>query len=95
MKCLLCPSTVDESLAVPKIEGPGGVMVYDVGARLRLIRELERWTHVTLTAQLPGDCRTLASGHVCSKHDLRRLTVVEQALAEETSALPTPRGKTP
>ena len=73
MKCLICDASVDEGRPIPPVEGPGGKLIDDVTGRIKLARELESWTHVTLTAQLPGDCKTLVAGHVCKKHDLKVL----------------------
>ena len=77
MKCLLCPVTMDEAQKFPPIEGPGGMLVEDVGGRLRLARSLESWTHVYLTAQTKGGAQTVFAGHLCPGHDLAALGLTE------------------
>jgi len=69
MKCIICPSEIDESKTFPPIEGPGGRPIDDLTGRLSHARQLERWTSMTITAQAPGGCKTIRSGHLCPAHN--------------------------
>ena len=68
MKCIICPAEIDEARAVPPIEGPGGRPIEDVTGKLKLARDLEKWTCASITAQVPGGCKTIRSGHLCPAH---------------------------
>jgi hypothetical protein len=74
MKCVICPAEIDETRAVPPIEGPGGRMIEDVSQKLKLARDLEKWSCVMIMAQLSGGCRTVCSGHLCPAHSVDDLT---------------------
>lgn len=69
MKCIICQAEIDESKAFPPIEGPGGRPIEDLTGRLQLARMLEKWISVTITAQVPGGCKTIRSGHLCPAHN--------------------------
>jgi hypothetical protein len=91
MKCLLCSTEIDEARTFPPIEGPGGRLIEDVTGRLKLARDLEKWTCVTIMAQIPGGCRTIRSGHVCPAHPLGDLTLTCVAKSEK----PVEKGQKP
>jgi hypothetical protein len=73
MKCIICPSEIDEAKVVPTIEGPSGRPIEDIAGKMKLARELEKWTCASITAQVPGGCKTIRSGHLCPAHNVDNL----------------------
>ena len=74
MKCIICSAEINESLEIPPIEGPSGRMIEDLTGKLKLARELEKWTCASITAQILGGCMTIRSGHLCPSHKVVDLT---------------------
>lgn len=90
MKCIICSAEIDEARVVPPIEGPGGRLIDDYTGRLKLARDLERWTCASITAQVPGGCKTVRSGHLCPAHSVDDLTfaLAPKVALPETIAAP-------
>jgi hypothetical protein len=82
MKCLLCPTEIDELRAFPPTVGPGGVSIEDTLGKWKHAQAVAAWTHLTLTAQLPAGSLTVLSGHVCPEHSISADGI---ALAAKTS----------
>ena len=74
MKCIICSVEIDEAREIPPIEGPAGRPVEDLTGKLKLARELEKWTCASITAQILGGCMTIRSGHLCPAHKVVDLT---------------------
>jgi len=68
MKCLLCPTEIDELKGFPPTVGPGGVQIEDTLGKWKHSQSVAAWTHVTLTAQVPAGSVTILSGHICPAH---------------------------
>ena len=71
MKCLLCPVEIDELKAFPPSPGPQGQMIEDVVGKWHHSQALTAWTHVALTAQMPGGSMSILSGHICPAHPVK------------------------
>lgn len=85
MKCLLCPTEIDDKKEfIPEL-GPQGQVIEDVLGKWKHAQELSRWVHVSLTAQRPAGAAAILSGHVCPKHAVEPGTV---ALAEVAAIAP-------
>lgn len=74
MKCIICSVEIDEAQEFPPIEGPSGRLIEDLTSRLKLARDLEKWICATITAQVPGGCKTIRSGHLCPAHSVDNLS---------------------
>jgi hypothetical protein len=71
MKCLLCPTEIDELKAFPPSPGPQGQMIEDILGKWEHSKALTTWTHVALTAQMPGGSMSILSGHICPAHPVK------------------------
>ena len=71
MKCLLCPTEIDELKAFPPSPGPQGQMIEDVMGKWNHSQALVAWTHVALTAQKGGGSMSILSGHICPAHSVK------------------------
>ena len=71
MKCLLCPVEIDELKAFPSTPGPQGQMIEDIMGKWNHSQALIAWTHVALTAQMPGGSMSILSGHICPAHPVK------------------------
>lgn len=76
MKCLVCPSEIDELKEFPPTIGPGGVQIEDTLGKWKHSQTVGAWTHVTLTAQISAGTVTILSGHVCPAHPVTPDSIV-------------------
>ena len=95
MKCLLCPVEINELKAFPVTIGPQGQKIEDVMGQWQHAQDLARWTHVALTAQMPGGSMSILSGHVCPAHPVKPGSVALVAVPAEVVAKATSTGSTP
>lgn len=79
MKCLVCPAEIDDLKDFPSAVGPQGQIIEDTMGKWKHAGELALWTHVSLTAQTAAGCLTVLSGHVCPKHTVSELKLVDPA----------------
>ena len=89
MKCLICSTEIDDKKEFSVAVGPQGQMIEDVLGKFNHVKELNRWTHVTLTAQKAAGSVVILSGHVCPVHN-----VVEGSLALAVAPNPVLRNDT-
>ena len=68
MRCLLCPSEIDDKREFPIVKGPQGQDIQDTLGMFNHVTALGKWTHVTLTAQKGAGTEVLLSGHICPSH---------------------------
>ncbi len=64
MKCIVCKSEIDETLAFPDV-AIGGQMVPDTVNRARHAQALEKWEQVTVSVSRSGASVQILAGHVC------------------------------
>ena len=86
MKCLLCPTEIDELKAFPSTPGPQGQMIEDIMGKWNHSQALVAWTHVALTAQKGGGSMSILSGHICPAHPVKPGSVA--LVAAQVAAAP-------
>jgi len=69
MKCLVCPTEIDEVKEFPPVV-IGGKEVPDAVASAKHAAELATWEHVTVTVSRGGGQATVLNGHTCPEHAL-------------------------
>lgn len=88
MKCLLCPTEIDELREFPTTIGPQGQKIEDIMGRWKHSQSLATWTHVALTAQKPGGSMSILSGHICPGHLVSPGSVALVALVATSTSKP-------